>query len=95
MWLAFGNRCGPVSGDKCYQIHDVYRIFLYLAPSVKGFVVVGQMPMQYGGMDINIAYSSKRVISSHDVSTDIGHFLAAYVGLVELRVAFSRLRRQN
>ena len=48
MWLAFGIGMGPFLGDEYPDGGHVFRMFLYLTPSIGGFVVVGQMLMEYG-----------------------------------------------
>ena len=39
---------GPFLGDEYPDGGHVFRMFLYLTPSIGGFVIVGQMLMEYG-----------------------------------------------
>lgn len=48
MWLAFGIFLGSFLGSELPTVFDYQTLFVYLAPSIEGFVVVGHMLMQYG-----------------------------------------------
>lgn len=48
MWLTFGISLGSFLGSELPTVLDYQTLFVYLAPSIGGFVVVGHMLMQYG-----------------------------------------------